>query len=207
MGERRATPSPRGRPPPPSMECGHGRGAAGRSSGFPDPCSSGGGHGREPRRPLALRLLAEGLPAERGPGTGAAAASGGELSGAGGMLGSNGRRRAPRHVAASRTAATALALARGNPARNDAVRLIECRCSKKIAICARYILYRVFYRHHCGEPERGDAVGRPAGAGRERRRRRRSETNAGGRGRAQARSSRGVGPVGSCGAYARNRRL
>ena len=97
----------------------------------------GGGHGREPRRPLASRLLAGAPPmaarvaAERGPGTGAAAASGGELPGAGGMLGSNGRRWAPRHVAASRTAATALALARGNPARNDAVRLTECRCSKK----------------------------------------------------------------------------
>ena len=96
---------------------------------------------------MAARVVAE-----RGSGTGAAAASGGELPGAGGMLGSNRRRRAPRHVAASRTAATALALARGNPARNDAVRLTECRCSKKIAICAHYIFYRVFYRHHCGEP-------------------------------------------------------
>ncbi|KAG2573107.1 hypothetical protein PVAP13_7KG228155 [Panicum virgatum] len=61
-------------------------------------------------------------------------------AGAGGGRGCNGRWRAPHHVAALRTAATVLALARGSPVRNDSARCTESRCRQKTALCLRYSL-------------------------------------------------------------------
>ena len=80
-------------------------------------------------RPRSLRssgLRPGGLRPARGSGGARRSAA---AAGAGGGREGNGRWRAPRHVAALRTAATAPALARGNPARNDADRFRECRCS------------------------------------------------------------------------------
>ena len=63
----------------------------------------------------------------------ARAAAGAErcCGGRGRRLGSNGRRRAPCHVAALRSDAIALALARGIPVRSNRDRGRESRCSKK----------------------------------------------------------------------------
>ena len=58
----------------------------------------------------------------------------------------------PRHVAALRTAATALGLARGNPARNDSAWGTESRCSRKNALCLRYILTERGSESHYGQP-------------------------------------------------------
>ena len=72
--------------------------------------------------------------------------------GCGRMTGCNGWWRAPRHVAALRTAATALALARGSPVRNDSARGREPRCSRKNVLCVRYIFTARGRESHCGQP-------------------------------------------------------
>jgi len=116
-----------------SMECGPcspRRGNHGRSPtpGGTDPGAAGGAHrlpaARRPAAPLPDARSPVLAPARPRPQPQAVMPSSAPL------MAAAGRRWAPRHVVALRTAASALALARRSPARNDAVRLTECRCRK-----------------------------------------------------------------------------
>ena len=60
---------------------------------------------------------------------------------------------APRHIVTCQTAATAPHLACLRPIRKGSGLFAVAAAAKKKGIGRRYVVYRAFYRHRCGQPE------------------------------------------------------